>query len=84
MFESEIESPPSAIRIGRIAFCVVAALPVAGFIHIVLYPGTDKDERMMNFLIGFLAMGLSLIMTVVGLVFLFSALLARRVSRQAR
>jgi len=67
MFDVENESSSAGgIKIGRIVFCVLTALPVATFMNIIFFPGTTKEEQFTNFMLGILALSMSLILTVIG------------------
>ena len=80
MFENLSSSEPG-VRIGRIAFVVVAALPVVAFLHVVFSSGGTKDEQFSNFVLGILSLLLSLFMTVLGAAILTYVLIKRLPSR---
>lgn len=82
MFDVENESlNAGGIKIGKIVFCVLAALPVAAFMRIIFLPGTTKEEQFTNFLFGIFALLMSLIMTVIGSIITIYVLVKRSAIR---
>lgn len=56
----------SRIKIGRIAFLVLSALPLAIAIHLLSDDPVDKHERLVNMLFGFIMIVLSSLLAVIG------------------
>jgi hypothetical protein len=58
------------LTVGRIAYCVLAALPLALFFRLLLDPGETKDERFSDFLQAWLLTFINLPVVLVGIAIL--------------
>jgi hypothetical protein len=56
----------SRIKVGRITFIVLSALPIAMAVHLLLDHPANKSEGLESMILGFLMMFLSLILGVIG------------------
>lgn len=65
------------LSVGRITYLVIAAIPVAIFLRLLLDPGETKDERFSDFLQRFLMLIVDIPVVLVGLVILIRSRLKR-------
>jgi len=55
------------ITVGRITYCVVAALPVLIFLHLLFDPGQSRDDRLRDFMLGWILVFLNVPTALVGI-----------------
>ena len=55
------------LTVGRIAYCVIAAIPLAIFFRLLLDPGQTKNEQFSDFVLGWLQTFLNVPIVLVGI-----------------